>query len=210
MEKSLGHSVLASTAVRHLAGIAALSAFVVLSPVKAMAADPVDFGDAPSFVSEQSAGFARSDDKHAFTIDFGALELGLGTGPIESPVVTRTFSMAIPVSAADKGAEIPFHFQGYSFCEEGVNAYAVFSINGQTSTINFAAGHDQSFVHSMVFKAPYAVTDVRLTVLLAIERDAKHRSAQGYMNVSQVDSETNPVPAKPRIPDTIEALKKKQ
>jgi hypothetical protein len=210
MERSLGHSVLTSTAAQHLIGIAALSAFVALSPVGAAAADQTTFGEALSFSSEQKTDFNRSGDKHAFTTTFSGLELGLGNGPVPAPIVTRTYSLAIPLSDAEQGAEIPFHFQGYAFCQEGVNAYAVVSVNGQTSTINFPPGHDQSFVHSMVFKAPYAVSDVRLTILLAVERDAKHRTAEGYLNVSQIDSATDPVPAQPRIPETVETLKKKQ
>lgn len=207
MEKSLRHSVFTSTTARYLIGFAILSAFVAIPPAGVLA-EPVDFGEAPSFVSEQNTSFARSDDKHAFTISFNGLEIGLGVGPVPAPIVTRTYSMVIPLSDKEQGVEIPFHFQGYSFCQEGVNAYAVFSVNGQTSTVNFPPGHDASFVHSMVFKAPYA-SDVRLTILLALERDAKHADAQGYLNVSQVDSETNPVPAEPRIPETIKTLKKK-
>ena len=210
MERSLGHSLLTSTAVKHHIAVAALSAFVTLSPVAAAAADQTTFGEALSFSSEQKTDFNRSGDKHAFTTTFSGLELGLGNGPVPAPIVTRTFSLAIPLSDAEQGAEIPFHFQGYAFCQEGVNAYAVVSVNGQTSTINFPQGHDQSFVHSMVFKAPYAVSDVRLTILLAVERDAKHRLAEGYLNVSQIDSATDPAPAKPRIPETVETLKKKQ
>jgi hypothetical protein len=208
MQKFLQHSVLASMTVKHLAGIAVLSAFIAISPVNAVAADPVTFGKALSFSSEQNTSFAPSDDKHAFTTDFNGLEIGLGRNPVSTPIVTRTYSMVIPLSDADKGAEIPFNFQGYSLCLEGVNAYAMFSVNGQTSTINFPPGHDNSFVHSMKFKAPYA-NDLRVTIFLALERDAKHADAEGYLNVSQVDSETIPAPAEPRIPDSVKVLKKK-
>lgn len=207
MEKALGHSLATSSTARHLIGIAVLSAFVAGSPVNAAGADQITFGEAPSFSSEQNTSFKRSGDEHAFTIDFNGLEIGLGHGPVPAPVVTRIYSMVVPLSDAQKGVEIPFHFQGYSLCLDGVNAYAVFSVNGQTSTINFPPGHDQSFLHTLVFKAPYA-TDVRLTILLALERDAKHPQGEGYLNISQVDSETSPVPVEPRVPETVEALKK--
>jgi hypothetical protein len=208
MEKSLRHSVFASTTTKHLIGITFISALAAISPVTAAAAEPVTFGEALSFSSEQNTSFAPSGDKHAFSIDFNGLEIGLGRNPVSTPIVTRTYSMVIPLSDADKGAEIPFNFQGYSLCLEGVNAYAMFSVNGQTSAISFPPGHDNSFVHSMKFKAPYA-NDLRITIFLALERDAKHADAEGYLNVSQVDSETVPAPAEPRIPDSVKVLKKK-
>jgi hypothetical protein len=208
MKKTLQHSAFASTTLKQVIGIAVLSTFVAISPVRAMAAEPVTFGEALSFSSEQNTSFAPSPDKHAFSIDFNGLEIGLGRNPVSTPIVTRTYSMVIPLSDADKGAEIPFNFQGYSLCLEGVNAYATFSVNGQTSTINFPQGFDNSFVHSMKFKAPYA-NDLRITIFLALERDAKHVDTEGYLNVSQVDSETIPAPAEPRIPDSVKALKKK-
>jgi hypothetical protein len=182
-------------------------AIVLSAGGPATGADQIAFGEAPSFSSEQNTSFERSADKHAFTIDFTGLEIGLGGGPVPAPVVSRIYSIVLPVSDAAKGVEIPFHFQGYSVCLEGVNAYAVFSVNGQISTVNFPPGHDQSFLHTLVFKAPYA-TEVRLTILLALERDAKHPQAEGYLNVSQVDSETSPVPVEPRIPETAKTLKK--
>lgn len=208
MQEALQHSVFTSATVRHLIGIAFLSAFVEASPVNAAAAEQIAFGE-PSFTSEKNTGFGLSDDKHTFTLTFDGLEIGLNPpGPVLTSVATRTYSMVIPLSNGDKGVEIPFHFQGFSFCQEGVNAYAVFSVNGQTSTVNFAPGHNDSFVHSMVFKAPYA-SDVRMTILIAMERDAKHKDAQGYINITSADSATNPAPAEPRIPDTVKTLTKK-
>lgn len=208
MKTPLQHSVLTPATARGLIGVTFISAFVALSAVDAAAADPVSFGRALSFSSEQNTSYAPSDDKRAFSIDFNGLEIGLGRNPVATPIVTRSYSMVIPVSDADKGAEIPFNFQGYALCLEGVNAYAMFSVNGQTSAISFPPGHDDSFVHTMKFKAPYA-DDLRVTILLSLERDAKHADAEGYLNVSQVDSETNPVAAEPRVPDTVKTLKKK-
>ena len=208
MKKALQHSVLTPAAACHLIGVTFLSGFVALSTVGAAVADPVSFGKALSFSSEQNTSYAPTDDKQAFSIDFNGLEIGLGRNPVATPIVTRSYSMVIPVSDADKGAEIPFNFQGYALCLEGVNAYAVFSVNGQTSAISFPSGHDDSFVHTMKFKAPYA-DDLRVTIFLSLERDAKHADAEGYLNVSQVDSETSPVAAEPRVPNTVKTLKKK-
>ncbi|MBK1870173.1 hypothetical protein [Taklimakanibacter albus] len=183
MKKALQHSVLTSTTARRLIGVTYLSAFVALSAVD-VAADPVSFGKALSFSSEQNTSYAPTDDKQAFSIDFNGLEIGLGRNPVATPVVTRSYSMVIPVSDADKGAEIPFNFQGYALCLEGVNAYAVFSVNGQTSAISFPPGHDDSFVHTMKFKAPYA-DDLRVTIFLSLERDARHADAEGVKTLKK-------------------------
>ncbi|MFZ5672815.1 MAG: hypothetical protein ACOZAM_07610 [Pseudomonadota bacterium] len=208
MTTTLRHSVLTPMTARHLIGAMILSAFAALSTVDRAVADPVSFGKALSFSSEQNTSYAPTDDKHAFSIDFNGLEIGLGRNPVATPIVTRSYSMVIPVSDADKGAEIPFNFQGYALCLEGVNAYAVFSVNGQTSAVSFPPGHDDSFVHTMKFKAPYA-DDLRVTILLSLERDAGHADAEGYLNVSQIDSETSPAAAEPRLPDTVKTLRKK-
>lgn len=208
MKKTLRHSVLTATTARGRIGVAFLAVLATLSTAGMAVADPVSFGKALSFSSEQNTSYAPTDDKHAFSIDFNGLQIGLGRNPVATPIVTRSYSMVIPLSEVDKGAEIPFNFQGYALCLEGVNAYAVFSVNGQTSAISFAPGHDDSFVHSMKFKAPYA-DDLRVTIFLSLERDAGHADAEGYLNVSQVDSETSPAAAEPRVPDTVKALKKK-
>jgi hypothetical protein len=172
--------------------IAAATAFVLSWDTPAIGAGKITFGDAPSFSTEQNFDFAASEDKHAFTLRFSDLQIGEKGGLLSTPVVTRTWSMVVPIKEAEKEVEIPLHFQGYALCPEGVNGYAVFSANGQTSVVNFSSGHDDSFLTTLVFKAPYA-SDIRLTILIALERDAKHPDASGYLEVQSIDTETNPV-----------------
>lgn len=162
----------------------------------AQGASDFAFGEAPSFSSDETIfSYAASPDKKAFTITFSGLQLGQNGGELPTPVVTRVFSIVLPVSGGEKGVEIPFHFQGSSLVEEGASGYAVFSVNGQTSTVNFGPGPDKSFLQTLVFKAA-AASDLRVTILLGLERDAKHPGASASLMVSSVDSETNPVALK--------------
>lgn len=161
----------------------------------AMGAGDITFGDVPSF-QENNSAYAPSPDKKAVTITFSGLELG---SKLNTPIITRVYSIVLPISGGEKGVEIPFHFQGYSLNADGADSYAVFSVNGQTSTVNFPPGHDDSYLHTLVYKAASA-SEARLTIFLVVETDAKHPSGNGYLNVQSIDTQTTPVaaPKKPR------------
>ncbi len=156
----------------------------------AMGAGDIAFSNTPSFQSEKIFDLAVTEDKKAFTMTFSDLQLGEKGESLPTPVVTRVFSVVLPFSGGQNGVEIPFHIQGFAaLATKGTSAYVVFSVNGQTSTVNLPTGLDESFLHTLVFKAASA-SEARLTILLVLERDTKYPEAAAFLNIEAIDTET--------------------
>jgi hypothetical protein len=129
---------------------------------------------------------AVSDDKKAFTATFSGL--GVSLDPKSStPVASRVFTFALPLSGATPDTEIPFFVSGFAFSEQAGNGHLVFSVNDQTMVADFPGKSDQEFVQEFKFKARSA-SEVRLTVFLLADRESKS-DATVKLNVTAIDTD---------------------
>jgi len=129
------------------------------------------FGRAPTYNSDVELSLAISDDKKAFTAAFSGLEINLDPKS-SAPVVSRTFTFVLPLSGTTPDTEIPFFVSGIIASESGANGHLLFSVNDQTTVIDFPGKREESFVQQLKFKAGSA-SEVRLTVFLLADRDSK-------------------------------------
>lgn len=144
------------------------------------------FGQAAKFNTDVGFNLAVSPDKRAFTATFSGLE-AIIQGASAAPIATRVFSFSIPLSGADSGQEIPFTVQGHSLSEKEATAHLVFSINDQTTVVDFPANCDSSFVQQLKYKAGNAA-DARITVFLLADRDSRS-DAGVQVSVASIDAE---------------------
>jgi len=144
------------------------------------------FGQAATFNSDAGFVLAVSDDKKAFTATFSGLAVSLDPGS-STPVVTRAFTFVLPLSGAVPDTEIPFFVSGFAFSEKGANGHLVFSINDQTTVVDFPGNSDQDFVQQLKFKVGSA-SEVRLTVFLWADRESKS-DATVKLNVLAIDTD---------------------
>ena len=154
------------------------------------------FGQAATFNTDVGFSLDVSPDKKAFTATFGGLEISLG--PESTPVVTRMFSFTLPLSGVDYGAEIPFFVQGFVFCEKGANAHLVFSINDQTTVVDFPENSDTSFLQQLNYSVGSA-SEIRLTLILFADRDSKSK-AQAKLTVDTIDTDAAKVRPESKAP----------
>lgn len=129
------------------------------------------FGQAPTFNSDVGFALAVSDDKKAFTATFSGLAVSLDPKS-SAPVVARTFTFVLPLSGATPDTEIPFFVSGFVAGESGANGHLLFSINDQTTVVDFPGNLEKSFIQQLKFKASTA-SEVRLTIFLLADRDSK-------------------------------------
>lgn len=178
---------------------AALGLLVATQSGAAQSAD-VTFGEKPTFQSDDKFEYGLSPDKKAFTLTFSNLEVGIDGGKlpdqvakrmrsaaVKAPVVTRVFSIVIPVNDG-KPIKTSFFANGYVLTEEGAHGTLLFSVNGQNTLVRFGPKSDRSFLQKLDFKAASA-SDIRMTVFLLAERDGKYPGASAYLNVSAIDTD---------------------
>jgi hypothetical protein len=144
------------------------------------------FGQAPTFNSDAGFVLDVSDDKKAFTATFSGLAISLDPKS-STPVVTRAFTFVLPLSGAAPDTEIPFFVSGFVLSEAGANGHLVFSVNDQTTVVDFPGNSDQSFVQQLKFKVGSA-SEARLTILLWADRESKS-DATVKLNVATIDSD---------------------
>jgi len=150
------------------------------------------FGQAATFNTDVGFSLAVSSDKKAFTATFGGLEVTI-EGTLAAPIATRVFSFCVPLSGTDPGQEIPFTVQGHSASEKEATAHLVFSVNDQTTVVDFPVNSESSFVQQLKYKAGNAA-DARITVFLLANRDSKSGSGV-QVNVTSIDADLGKWPA---------------
>jgi len=118
------------------------------------------FGQAATFNTDVGFDLAVSPDKKAFTATFSGLEVII-QGTSAAPIGTRVFSFSIPLSGTDPGQEIPFTVQGNVLSEKEAAAHLAFSVNDQTTMVDFPVNSDSSFVQQLNYKALNAAAGER-------------------------------------------------
>ena len=154
------------------------------------------FGNSLTFPPGPMHDYAVSPDGKAITVTFSGLQViaddgrsdeGAPRGEPTDPVVTRVFSMVIPVTNGSP-TEAAFHFQGFALTNEGGHATLIVIINGQSTIFDFAKNSDESYVRSVKFSEP-AATEIRLTVVVIAERDKQFPGAGAHLNVVSIDTD---------------------
>ncbi len=130
--------------------------------------------------------YAVSPDGKAATITLGALEAKAEDRKTD-PVVTRVFSMVIPVTNGSP-PKAAFKFQGAAVTTEGGQATLLVIINGQSAIFSFPNNSDESYLHTVNFSAPTAV-EIRLTVVLIAELDKQFPGAAAQLNLQSIDAD---------------------
>jgi hypothetical protein len=143
------------------------------------------FGQAATFNTDVGFTLTVSPDKKAFAADFSGLEVVIqGTS---APIATRVFSFSIPLSGTDPGQEIPFTVRGHSLSQKEATAHLVFSINDQSTVVDFPVNSESSFEQTLKYKAGNAA-DARITVFLLANRDSRSDSGV-QVNVNTIDAD---------------------
>src|SRR3954466_5630545 len=143
------------------------------------------FGQAAKFTSDVGFNLAVSDDKKAFTASFSGLEVVL-EGKSAPPIATRVFSFKIPLSGTDAWQEIPFAVQGLVASEKEASAHLVFTVNNQSTVMDFPANSNTSFMQQLKYKPEDGAAETRITVFLLADRDSTSDSAV-HVNVTTSD-----------------------
>jgi hypothetical protein len=156
------------------------------SATPALGACDATFGQAATFNSDVGFSLAVSPDKKAFTATFSGLTVNMD-GRSSAPMVSRAFSFALPLTAADPGQEIPFFVQGFVLSEKGANGHLVFTVNDQSIVADFPGNSDNAFLQQMKYRVGDA-TEARITVYLAADRDSTSGSAIN-LNVTAIDTD---------------------
>jgi hypothetical protein len=128
-----------------------------------------------------------SDDGQTFTIRFAEIQAEVGNGKSSDQTAARAFSAVLPVHGDGNDVSIAFTTSGYAFANQGADAYAVLSINGQTSVQHFTAGTDQDFEQQVVVKGVPA-SQCHLAVVAVVQRDPAQPDATAALRPSTVDA----------------------
>jgi len=156
------------------------------SAIPALGAYDATFGQAATFNSDVGFSLAVSPDKKAFTANFSGLTVRID-GESSAPMVSRAFSLALPLTGADPGQEIPFFVQGFVLSEKGANGHLVFTVNDQSIVADFPGNSENEFLQQIKYKVGDA-TEARITVFLAADRDSTSNSAIN-LNVTAIDTD---------------------
>ena len=144
------------------------------------------FGEAPTFSTDVAFSLDLSPDKKAFTATFSGLQAVID-GTSAAPIATRVFSFSLPLSCAERGQEIPFFVSGFVLSEKEAAAHLVFSVNNQTTVVDFPANSESDFVQQFKYTAGDAA-DLRITVFLLADRDSTSDSGV-HVNVLAIDTD---------------------
>ena len=159
-----------------------------LSPAPAGGLTKATFHSQPTYSSANAFDIGVSPDKRAFTVRFSDLFVEVDAGKSPAPVATRVFSIVLPVDGGGAGLRISFTASGYAFASDGSSGYAVLSVNGKTSVMNFPSGTDMEFVQQLEFEAG-RTSECRISVFIVVERGSE---SAAYLNVSTIDAEMLP------------------
>lgn len=155
------------------------------------------FGQIPLYQSENKFEVGVSDDKRAMTITFSDFGVQVEAGKSPTPMLSRVFSLIVPLEGNDKMAEIEFIVNAFILTLEGATATLLTSINGQTTVTDFPANTDQSFEQVLKFTAQ-SPSECRLSVFLLAGRDSTNNDAAAHLNVTAINAEILPRPSSER------------
>jgi hypothetical protein len=165
--------------------LAGLSVLTIVAAKPALCADDAQFA-AATFNSDVASVIDISQDKKAFTAAFSGLGVKID-GKSSAPIVTRTFSVVLPLNGATPDLEIPLFVSGFVLSEKGANGHLVFTVNDQSIVADFPAGSDKEFIQQLKYKVGYA-KELRMTIFLSADHDSTS-DAGISLNVTTIDTD---------------------
>ena len=154
------------------------------------------FGQIPMYQSDEKFESGLSHDKRALTLTFSDLQIHVGGNKSPASMVTRLFTLVLPLKGDEQRVEIEFNLDCLVLTLEGATASLVCSVNGQTTVADFPENTDQSFTQTLKFTAE-TPSEARLCVFLLLGRDSSNADAEGDLSVSSIDAEILPRPPGP-------------
>jgi hypothetical protein len=149
-------------------------------------AGPVRLGPVPAG-GAFGAVTSVSTDRRAMTTTFSALEVSLDDESTK-PDATRSFTLALPLTAADQKANVMFSASGYTFTQ-GATARLTFRVNGRTIVNDFGPGRDNDFTQTLDLPAIPATT-YQLSVVLEVHTvPGADDSKAAYLNIQSLDAQ---------------------
>ena len=160
------------------------------------------FGDKPSFQSSDDLEFVLSPDKQAVTITFGSFfEAATANDklpaeaarrarstPATAPIVTRAFSMVLPVTG-DKPVRTSLFASGFALTGPDSTATLLFVVNGQHKVVRFGPNTERSFVEKIDYRGG-RTSEIRMNVFLLAERSSSNPNGLSFLRVVTIDTDT--------------------
>jgi hypothetical protein len=164
----------------------------------AIARDPT-IGEKPTFQSDDSCSFGRTEDQKAFQLACTGFEstVGAGTPPAaagsrtrsaasDAPIASRVFSVVIPISDG-KRASVPFSVSGFVLTTEGAEATLLVRVNEQNTIVKFGPKSDRGYAKNFIYRTPSA-SELRVTLFLLTERKSTSSDASAFLGVNVVNA----------------------
>jgi hypothetical protein len=152
------------------------------------------FGRISKSQSREKFDLGVSDDKRALTITFSNFQTTIKGSKSSAAMLTRLFTLLLPVKGGGERLEIEFTIQGFVLTMDGATASLVCSVNGQTTVADFSEKSDESVLQKLKFTAE-TPSDARLCVFLLLGRDKRNANADGHLSVTTIDAEILPRPS---------------
>jgi len=160
------------------------------------------FGDKPSFQSSEDLEFVLSPDKQAVTITFGSFfEAATANDklpaeaarrarstPATAPIVTRAFSMVLPVTGG-KPVRTSLFASGFALTGPDSTATLLFVVNGQHKAVRFGPNTERSFVEKIDYRGA-RTSEIRMSVFLLAERSSSNPNGLSFLRVATIDTDT--------------------
>jgi hypothetical protein len=145
---------------------------------------PVRFG--PVTTAGRPNDTAVSPDRRALTTTFSDFEVTMD-GASAEPVVTKTFSMTLPLTDGAKEETLRVHASGFTILEEGAKARIALKGGGRQLLKGFATGSDEEYVETLELRARPGVT-YQLSFAIEINRGAG-TARNGFLNMVSIEIE---------------------
>jgi hypothetical protein len=146
-------------------------------------AGPVRFGQVTT--SGLSSVTDIADDRRVLSATFSDFEVTMDATSAE-PVVTKTFSMTLPLTDGAKEETLRVHASGFASLEEGARARIALKGGGRQLLKGFATGSEE-YVETLELRARPGVT-YQLSFAIEINRGAG-TAANGFLNMLSIEME---------------------
>ena len=148
------------------------------------------FGSGWTGRGDNGFDLAVSGDGQAITLTFAEIEADVDAGKSPELFAARVFSAVLPIDG-DGAVDIAFRAQGFAAASKGATAYAVLSVNGQSTVLQFSGDTDESFLQQLIV-ANGPASPCHLVVVAVVERDPAYPDAAATLRPSTVDAEIQP------------------
>jgi hypothetical protein len=146
----------------------------------------VHFGPGMEEGRHGSVDTSIAPDRQALTTTYDDLEVEVGNGKVTDCDATRSYAMTIPLVGSGHRSVLRFHVQGYAYVEKGVTARLTVRGNGRTTTRDFPAGTNDTYLQTMELPATPG-TSYRLETVIELHQDPAIYGATAILNANSVD-----------------------